>query len=194
MCPLWLRCTQGWPLLLALDAIQPGCVAWSRVFPLPFKEQVSICHTHAVCICSHAEDTGSVQASASRLKNSALDTGFDPVANNTCTLGSHHAPVFPLPHPRNTLAPAPATSPSPPFPRCMRSWPCATATSSWPCAAPGSCRWSTSAASTSRRAGAWRRCHWWGKGVGEGKVWAVLPAGFRGACVLCDLRHTMSTR
>ncbi|KAG2453821.1 hypothetical protein HYH02_002028 [Chlamydomonas schloesseri] len=30
----------GWPLLLALDAIQPGCVAWADTFRPPFKEKL----------------------------------------------------------------------------------------------------------------------------------------------------------
>ncbi|GFR47889.1 hypothetical protein Agub_g9699, partial [Astrephomene gubernaculifera] len=30
----------GWPLLLALDAIQPGCVSWHNAFRPPFKEKL----------------------------------------------------------------------------------------------------------------------------------------------------------
>ncbi len=30
----------GWPLLVALDAIQPGSVSWDKAFKPPFKEQV----------------------------------------------------------------------------------------------------------------------------------------------------------
>ncbi|EFJ49550.1 actin-bundling protein FimA [Volvox carteri f. nagariensis] len=32
--------TTGWPLLLALQAIQPGCVPWSDAFRPPFKEKL----------------------------------------------------------------------------------------------------------------------------------------------------------
>ncbi|GIL52762.1 hypothetical protein Vafri_8552 [Volvox africanus] len=32
--------TTGWPLLIALEAIQPGCVPWSDAFRPPFKEKV----------------------------------------------------------------------------------------------------------------------------------------------------------
>ncbi len=30
----------GWPLLLALEALQPGCVAWAQAYAPPFKEKV----------------------------------------------------------------------------------------------------------------------------------------------------------
>ncbi|GLI68000.1 hypothetical protein VaNZ11_012212 [Volvox africanus] len=32
--------TTGWPLLIALEAIQPGCVPWSDAFRPPFKEKL----------------------------------------------------------------------------------------------------------------------------------------------------------